>query len=87
MLGPFIDDVASVEVVDGEPFVWELPLMLPVVGILDELVWVLLVALLSADELGNEVVGVTGTLLGVAEVVTLSADVGFCVDAEDGNPV
>ena len=61
--------------------------MLPVVEILDELVWVLLVPLLSAEESGSEVVGETGILLGDTEVVTLGADVGFCVDTEEANPV
>ena len=58
--------------------------MLPVVEILDELVWVLLVPLPSAEESGSEVVGETGILLGVTEVVTLGADVRFCVDTEEG---
>ena len=61
--------------------------MLPVVEILDELVWVLLVPLLSAEESGSEVVGETGILLGDTEVVTLGVDVGFCVDTEEANPV
>lgn len=69
------------------PLARELPLVFPVVEILDTLVWVLLVPLPAAAGLDCEIIVGTGTLLGVTEDVTLGADVRLCVDTEEEKSV
>ena len=64
-----------------------MPLLLPVVEMLEILVWVLLVPLPTGEELGGEAVVGTRLLLGVTEDATLGADVGLSEDTEEKNPV
>lgn len=61
--------------------------MFPAVEILDKFVWILLVPVPSAEELGCEAVVETAILLGVTELVPLSADVGLCEDTDEESPV
>ena len=70
-----------------KPLVRELPLVIPVVEILDTFVWILLVPLPAAEELVWEAVVGTRTLLGVTEDATLGANVGLCEDTKEENPV
>ena len=70
-----------------EPLVKELPLVFPIVEIVDTLVCELLVPLPAVEELGCEAVVGTRIVLGVTEDVTLDEDVGLCDDTEEEDPV